>query len=268
MILCKLEECKEYLLNLRLENRQLLIHSKRKTGFLGFLINIESLKMLYQDICQKEQTVPYIPLYQISQDHLEIFFGCIRAFGRQNNNPTVTQFKAAFKRLLIKAEIKGATTGNCIALDYIPILSATSAFKPDEVINRTSTIMRMIDDYEINNENYANNFAFDHDHPYIIALSHTIYLTEYATEVVTYIAGFIVRRLNKSIMCELCTNALISNSKIGIIQIKDRGSLIYPSPSVIKICLETEKIIKFTMKEKPDVILNSKYTLHNITQNF
>lgn len=46
LILCKLEECKEYLLNLRLENGQLLIHSKRKTGFLGFLINIESLKML------------------------------------------------------------------------------------------------------------------------------------------------------------------------------------------------------------------------------
>jgi len=66
-------------------------------------------------------------LYQISQD-LEIFFG-FRVFGRQNNNPTVTQFKAAFKRLFIRAEIKGATTGNCIALDYIPILNATSAFK-------------------------------------------------------------------------------------------------------------------------------------------
>lgn len=127
LIFSKLDECKEYLSNLKLENGQLLIHSNRKTGFLGFLINIESLKMLYQDICQREQIVPYIPLYQISQDHLEIFFGCIRAFGRQNNNPTVTQFKAAFKRLLIRAEIKGATTGNCIALDDIPILNATSA---------------------------------------------------------------------------------------------------------------------------------------------
>lgn len=52
-------------------------------------------------------------------------------FGRQNN-PTVTQFKAAFKRLLIRAEIKGATTGNCIAFDYIPILNATSTFKSDK----------------------------------------------------------------------------------------------------------------------------------------
>lgn len=177
-----------------------------------------------------------IPLYQISQDHLEIFFGCIRVFGRQNNNPTATQFKAAFKRLLIRAEIKGATTGNYIALDDIPILNATSAFKPDEIINRTSTIARMIDNYEINNENYINNFAFDHDHPYVITLSHTTYLTEYATEVIFYIAGFIVQRLNKSIMCDLCTNALINNTKTRrLIEIKDRGSLIYPSLSVIKM---------------------------------
>lgn len=84
----------------------------------------------------------------------------------------------------------------------------------------------MIDDYEINNENYINNFALDHDHPYVIALAHTTYLIEYATEIVTYIAGFIVRRLNISIMCELCTNALISNTKTGrLIQIKERGSL-------------------------------------------
>ncbi|EZA53571.1 THAP domain-containing protein, partial [Ooceraea biroi] len=124
-VLCKLEECKEYLLNLKFENGQLVVRSNRKTGVLGFLINIESLKMLYQDICDKEQILPYVPLYQISQDHLEIFFGCIRAFGRQNNNPTVRQFKAAFKRLLLRTEIKGATTGNCIALDDIPILNAT-----------------------------------------------------------------------------------------------------------------------------------------------
>ncbi|EZA48371.1 THAP domain-containing protein [Ooceraea biroi] len=124
-VLYKLKECKEYLLNLKFENGQLVVRSNRKTGVLGFLINIESLKMLYQDICDKEQILPYIPLYQISQDHLEIFFGCIRAFGRQNNNPTVRQFKAAFKRLLLRTEIKGATTGNCIALDDIPILNAT-----------------------------------------------------------------------------------------------------------------------------------------------
>ncbi|EZA47401.1 hypothetical protein X777_16288 [Ooceraea biroi] len=160
--------------------------------------------MLYQDICDKEQILPYIPLYQISQDHLEIFFGCIRAFGRQNNNPTVGQFKAAFKRLLLGTEIKGATTGTCIALDL----------QPEEVINKTSTVVRVIDDYQINNENYVNNVAIDYDHPYV-ALLHTTNLTEYATEVVTYIAGFIVRHLTKRIMCELCTNALIDDTKSG-----------------------------------------------------
>lgn len=50
-VIYKLEECKQYLLSLRLKNGQLLIQSQRKIGFLGFLINIESLTMLYHDIC-------------------------------------------------------------------------------------------------------------------------------------------------------------------------------------------------------------------------
>lgn len=127
--------------------------------------------------------------------------------------------------------------------------------------------MRMIDDYQIDNEKYINNVAIDHDHPYVVALSYTTNLAEYATEIVSYIAEFIVRRLTKNIMCEPCINALTDNTKSAkFIQIKDRGSLIYPSASVVKICLETEKVIRFIMKEKHDITLNSKYTVHNITQ--
>jgi len=223
--------------------------------------------MLYQDICQKEQITPYIPLYQIRQDHLEIFFGCIRAIGRQNNNPTVRQFQAAFKRLLLRTEIKGAVTGNCISFDDISILSATSALKPEELINKTCMANHMIDNYEIDTKKYINQISIEHDHPYIVALTYnTINLTQYSVEVISYIAGFIVRHIIKSIMCDTCVDSLIDNSKSGkIIQIKDRGSLIYPTASVIKICLETEKVIRLAMKES-DIISNSKYSVCYITQ--
>lgn len=40
----------------------LLINSNRKAGFLGFLINIESFKILYEDLCKKE-SLPYIYRY-------------------------------------------------------------------------------------------------------------------------------------------------------------------------------------------------------------
>lgn len=41
-------------------------------------------------------------LYRCVQDHLEIFFGCIRAFRAQSNNPSARLFKTAFKRMLVR----------------------------------------------------------------------------------------------------------------------------------------------------------------------
>ncbi|KYN04635.1 THAP domain-containing protein 9 [Cyphomyrmex costatus] len=250
----KLEECKQYLVTLRLEDGQLLVNSKRKTGFLGFLINIENLKMLYQYVCQNELLLPYIPLYQQSQDHLEIFFGCIRAFGGQNNNPSTRLFKTAFKRMLVRTEIKGATTGNCTELAHIPILTASS--KPEEIINTTSSIRRMID-YECEYDKYTNNTVLEFDHSYVLSVNNTS-LSEYCQEVISYIAGFIVRYLTKHIICEICVQALTDNNKTGtLIRLKDRGSLFYPSQSVVNICKETEKVIRFNTKEQHAIISNT-----------
>ncbi|EFN74760.1 THAP domain-containing protein 9, partial [Camponotus floridanus] len=231
-----------YLLTLRLEDGQLLVNSNRKTGFLGFLINIENLKVLYQDVCQNKSLLPYISLYQLSQDHLELFFGCIRAFGRQNNNPSARLFKTAFKRILVRAQIKSATTGNCIELAHVPILTAS---KPEEIINITSSISRIID-YECEYKKInTNNTVLEIDHPYMLSVNN-LSLSEYSREIIIYIAGFIVKYLTKHIICEICVQSLTDNSKTGtLIRLKDRGSLFYPSQSVVNICKETEKVIRF-----------------------
>ncbi len=43
-----------------------------------------------------------LPLtYKLSQDHLEHFFGLIRARFGANNNPTPLQFKNTYRRLLL-----------------------------------------------------------------------------------------------------------------------------------------------------------------------
>lgn len=67
---------------------------KFKTGFLGLLVYLESTKVLFMQLVQKS-TLKYIATYRLSQDHLEIFFGCIRQKGGYNNNPNVLQFKSA-----------------------------------------------------------------------------------------------------------------------------------------------------------------------------
>lgn len=72
-------------------------------------------------------------------------------------------------------------------------------------------------------------------------------LSQYCEEVVLYIAGFVSRKLGKSLVCESCVGALFGfkeNLMGSLINIKDRGGLAYPSDDVIKICITCEKIFR------------------------
>lgn len=99
ILLNRLQESYDYLLRLRkAENSPLLIHSKNKLAVLGLMICIKSLMVLYDDLILTQDMLQYIPVYKISQDHIELLFSTIRSQGDCNNNPTVRQFKAAYKK--------------------------------------------------------------------------------------------------------------------------------------------------------------------------
>lgn len=83
-----------------------LIFTKRKIGFVGFLICIYSLQQLYQELCENKKLLKYIPSYKMSQDHIELLFGCIRAHNDCNNNPTARQFVAIYKKILVHHELR------------------------------------------------------------------------------------------------------------------------------------------------------------------
>ena len=96
--------------------------TKRKTGFIGFLIAIKSTKKIFHDMVESPQApLKYLLTYKLSKDHLELFFGAIRSAGGFNNNPTAQQFTAAYKRLLLRSSIEGGK-GNCEKRDPIDIL--------------------------------------------------------------------------------------------------------------------------------------------------
>ncbi|CAH1959590.1 unnamed protein product [Acanthoscelides obtectus] len=61
-----------------------------KLGFLGFIISINSL---YEYRVKETKELKYLLTYKLSQDHLEIFFSCIRSKGGYSNNPTSKQFQ-------------------------------------------------------------------------------------------------------------------------------------------------------------------------------
>lgn len=78
-----------------------------------------------------------------------------------------------------------------------------------------------------------------------------LYTTKYKNKVISYIAGYIVRRLIKNIHCAECTNALIgkyNEADQNLIKIKSKGLLIYPSRDVIYICKKVDSAIFMYIK--------------------
>ncbi len=56
------------------DSMQPILKSKRKTGFLGFLLCVEAVHGLAKDLVSEENPVlKYILTYKMSQDHLELF---------------------------------------------------------------------------------------------------------------------------------------------------------------------------------------------------
>ena len=75
-------------------------------------------------------------------------------------------------------------------------------------------------------------------------------LSIYRESAVGYIAGFVVRMVNRTVSCPEFQNALYvkaiegSQPSHGLILQKDNGGLIKPSSGVVNICINTEKLIQ------------------------
>lgn len=94
----------------------LVLQSQRKTGFLGFIVSLNSILQFYSQFVETDD-LKHLRIYKFSQDHLELFFGSIRAHGGHNNNPTVRQFRSSYRKLVIK-------TNNIEEIDILHYSSA------------------------------------------------------------------------------------------------------------------------------------------------
>lgn len=82
------------------------------------------------------------------------------------------------------------------------------------------------------------------DHEYIM---NSNIISECSQQIVVYIAGFVVFKLQKTIKCEQCIVALQGNKENflnSLISKKNRGGLSYPSKDVIKICTIAEHFLR------------------------
>ena len=142
-----------------------------------------------------------------------------------NNNPNVTQFKTAYKKILLGASKKTA--------NYIDTMTSLSLFdievsKPDKNV--------FIDEFE------WVDLYFEGDDS-----------NEFNDNVLSYISGYIQKRVLAKEKCEYCIEFLKNSSQTtsSFLEYVNEGGLIKPSEKIDFLVKKTSKIlISFEKKVK------------------
>lgn len=106
----------DYLRTLMIEESPVYL-SGRKMFVLGFIVDMKStLEMSYKLLYKNQNPLKFVLTYKASQDHIELFFACVRCRGGCNNNPNCIQFKHTLRQLLFTRNIT-VESGNCCDFD-------------------------------------------------------------------------------------------------------------------------------------------------------
>lgn len=77
--------------------------SGRRMFVLGFIVDMRStLEMSYKLLYKNQNPLKFVITYKASQDHIELFFACVRSRGGCNNNPNCIQFKHTLAAIIYK----------------------------------------------------------------------------------------------------------------------------------------------------------------------
>lgn len=141
----------------------LVCKSKSKTAFIGFIIDMTSLLLMYEDYVENQSLMRSIPTHPILQDHVELFFCMCRSQNGFNDNPTVQQFKSAYRKLLVNnTKINISKGANCQLFEtdskpFSNILTVSSRHSIQEQIdldgneptdNETRELLQMLSEIE------------------------------------------------------------------------------------------------------------------------
>nr|CAI5861989.1 unnamed protein product [Callosobruchus analis] len=157
--------------------------SRRKIGFLGFLISINSLGKLYTKYVIQRPSLKFILTNKLSQEsRSRIILSAIRSRGGFNNNPAARQFEAAYKRLLVHTEIVGPGSGTITHAESLSILTHGSGrhLTCNENGDDMAETSASSDIQEAINDSITHDFL----------TSNAWNLTPYIQDIVAYIACF------------------------------------------------------------------------------
>lgn len=196
-----LKYAQEYIKSICLQSGESVLKSQCKTGFLGFLVDIISVQNMYKEYVEEKQLLTCIPVYRLSQDHVETFFGAIRSMGDNNDNPSTICFKSAYKRLLLHNSISGTSKMN-VALDDSRILAdRPKAFQ----MRHTIAESHAVEDQRVQHAKQVLSRIDDHVEP---GSAEECSIKQYSASV--------QHRLVKDLKCKQCVEQIVQISTLDV----------------------------------------------------
>lgn len=253
------EETRCYLTELKVDGKNIMTH-RRKTPVLGLLIDTYSFAELAADLLDENMT--YLLPYKASQDHIEMFFSCVRARGGFNDNPTALQFMFIMRKLLFRNSVKPSINANCTNPDY----------ENSAILEFRSAKRSIVDENSTTDENETDNSDV------LMYLLDRNNLSDYKNNILYYISGYIVMKILDKLTCQHCQALLITHRTqdhdylIDVCEFSsftafvDRGGLKYASRFVFDVVKYIEKLF---LLMSPDLQnLNMKKMLNMTLQHF
>ena len=241
-----------------------LSQHRRKTFIIGFASLAKSILSIAEELLfRSDNPYTYLLTYKLSQDHLEMFFSCVRGRGGFNNNPNALQLKYAFRKILLHNAITLSDKANVMMFEE-NLSSGLFSFKTNR---RRSRLSEMTNIEALNGVTDADTLKLDQES--IENALKTTSMTFVTENVLYYIAGYILRSILKSIDCDLCVKSLLvpkqssdyqyfTSPYSSLVQIKNSGGLIQSSYFVYKIITTAEKIFHLTVVDNPLKITSNR----------
>lgn len=202
-----LQSTAKYLLSLKINlTSQLLATHRRKTFIIDFVTTIKStIEMANQMFLIPNDPFKYLLTYKYSHDHLELLFSCIRSRGGWNNNPNCLQFKYALRQMMMKNAITASKNANCTDFADNSIIPIFHSNKHQSPLSGMSLEEDKDENADANNsmEEAEESLMFEH-------LDRGIH-SDYISNILFYIGGFIVSKLVKKLTCQACKDCLVGS---------------------------------------------------------
>ncbi|NXJ65457.1 THAP9 transposase, partial [Rostratula benghalensis] len=237
-------EAKSFFVTLMDSMGKLIIKSKRKLGFMSFLLNAESLKWFYTNyVCTEGAPSHHLLTYAFSLDPLEKFLRALQQACGSSGNPTCTAFQAAYHKLL----------ASCSLLPGSPHSSGPGNTSTSDIFlsrRRDLTLGSIRAQY-----NPARGRTLSTKYLYGAglllrgsALSNALTDLSLHAESITCTAGFIAEQVASELQCEACLASLFeadeSRLRCGsVLYIKKLGGVSLPSASVYHITNISEQVL-------------------------